>query len=335
MGTGSLTISQFPHLLDESFNISQMDYAAVEVKYPYIFDTAPPPGFDPAKPIWRMQRNYFDSHVDDDWRPGQRTKETGGAEDYWVQARVRYLRNKLPIVEDISKLSESRLWDIVSSWMSQTAINHARKLDKIAASVFNNGMLTAGHSVFNNNEPTKDGTGAAPNSLFIYDGLPFYDTAHWRNAQEVAGETFSNHDASLTPWSRANMQTIWTRMTITNAKDYNGEQIDIMPNAVIYNGTQKFNIEADLGASVADADLQPNVIGQQGLRPLEWNLIDSTTGFFVSELKKGKRLFPWGTPYFETDYNTDTHTNYIYYTTPFGIVITDPRYDYCAGIPAA
>ena len=100
-----------------------------------------------------------------------------------------------------------------------------RTKDDFVAGVLQYGTLTAGSTKYFDNSYTDN---ADPNAKFIFDGLPFFDTAH----TDLAAATYSNHEptGSLTA---ANLETYLNTMRSTNAVDDRGEVIYNEPDVLV------------------------------------------------------------------------------------------------------
>jgi hypothetical protein len=106
-----------------------------------------------------------------------------------------------------------RIQNLVGEAAAEFGRVAALQKDEYIADMLQQGTLTAGNrTYFDGSFPNN----ADPNPLFIYDGLPFFDTAH---TQTIGGNTFSNHDAS-NALTDANLQTAKTRMRSTNVWDF-------------------------------------------------------------------------------------------------------------------
>jgi hypothetical protein len=111
------------------------------------------------------------------------------------------------------------------------------------AKTFEAGTLTAGSLEY------FDGTFQGqtdPNPKFIYDGLPWFDTAH---TLAGASGTYSNHTASLA-LSAANLHTVRVATNSTNAVDERGRRVRVNHNALmvppILERTARQIVESDL-----------------------------------------------------------------------------------------
>jgi len=109
------------------------------------------------------------------------------------------------------------------------------------ADLFQKGTLSAGDAEFFD--------GSHPNNVdpypkFVYDGLPFFDTAHTLSG---SSSTISNHTASLT-LSQANLQTVLTTMTSTNAVNERGERVMIRPNVLMVPPGLEFTAREIMGS---------------------------------------------------------------------------------------
>ena len=187
----------------------------------------------------------------------------------------RMVRFTFEQVEDNQKFGDF-LRTTVGSW--RTALDRTK--DRFYVKFFNNGALTAGHDVFNN---TITGVIDDATNDVIYDGLPFFDTAH----PDKVGNTYANHvvTRALNP---DNLETTWNTFTSTNNRDERGNEIDLMPDALVIPPALNFTSQRILRSSQipGSADNDVNVLANI-VTPLVWQRLTDADGWFLGALKMG------------------------------------------------
>ena len=205
-----------------------------------------------------------------------------------------------------------------------------QKDDRVAG-MFQRGTLTAGSTEFFDN--TYPGNVDA-NSGFIYDGLPWFDTAH-----TVAGSatTYSNHTASLA-LTQANLQTVLTTMRSTNAVNDRGERIMIRPDTIIVPPGLEYTARTILNSTQVTGSGNNDVNPIAGsLNIVVWNALSdaaSASSWWVVQRGRGLRIYDSGAPRLwvtQLD-NGDIKVNSEYL---FGAAVDQWRYQYCANKAAS
>lgn len=187
-----------------------------------------------------------------------------------------------------SQSGRNEIASLVEAFVSGKQADWALEKDKAATRLFNKGALTAGDTeAFDGSFPGQiDSTGGV-----IYDGLPFFDTAH---VIKFGSSTYSNHTASLALTS-ANLDTAYTLVTYTNAIDERGENILnpvdtlMVPPSLRRTATQLLDSELEPGS--ANNDTNTN----RGLLSIVVNrhLTDSD-GWFLLNSQRGIRAIDSG-----------------------------------------
>lgn len=142
------------------------------------------------------------------------------------QIKVRNYGKELPLDNRLIEASSStEIGNIIAEWAASVAQNSAYQKEQFVADLLQKGTLTAGDSIFDGSFPGNDD----PNPLFIYDGLPLFDTAH---TIKVGSGTYANHVAS-SALSSANLTSAKVLMQQTSAVDDRGERIMNMAQSLI------------------------------------------------------------------------------------------------------
>lgn len=166
---------------------------------------------------------------------------------------------------------------VTGSWGKQLP----RTKEKFYAQFFNYGAYTAGNDVFNN---TISNVVSDPSGNFIYDGQPFFSTAH----PDKVGNTYSNYMAS-TSLTYDNLKTAYTTYTATNNRDERGGKIELEPNVLLIpRGDLRFTAQ-----EILDSEKEPGVFDNTTnvlrniIQPIEWAYLDDFDGWFLGKLKAG------------------------------------------------
>lgn len=210
-------------------------------------------------------------------------------------------------------------------WGEKAAI---LKDDRIAG-ILQKGTLTAGSAEYFDNSYVNN---ADPNPKFIYDGLPFFDTAHTLSA---ASGTYANHTASLA-LSRDNLQTVLTTFESTNAVDERGDRISNPATVLVVPPALEFAARQILGSSLTSDQNQINaVMGRLRLIPFR-ALTDDADAWWVGNAGKGIVVHDSGAPEMFVERATDGKRGFYFgYTMLFGATVDNWRPWYCANKAAS
>jgi len=206
-----------------------------------------------------------------------------------------------------------------------------QKEDHIA-DMFQKGTLTAGSTEFFDNSYPGN---ADPNAGFIYDGLPWFDTAH--TVADGSGNTYSNHTASLA-LTQTNLQTVLTTMRSTNAVNDRGERILIRPDTIIVPPGLEYTARTILNSTQVTGSANNDVNPIAGsLNIVVWNALDdaaSASSWWVVQRGRGLRIYDSGAPrmWVTPLDNGDIKVNSEYL---FGAAVDQWRYQYCANKAAS
>jgi hypothetical protein len=250
------------------------------------------------------------------------------------QCKVRQFSRRVDIPARMLKASDAagRVGNLIAEHAAAFGRYSALQKDDYVADMLQQGTLTAGNADF------FDGTfpnNVDPNPAFIYDGLPWFDTAH---TQTVGGNTFSNHTASLA-LTEANLQTVKNTMRATNAKDERDERILINPNVLIVppglERTARQLLESDLEPGSANNAIN---VHRATMDLVVWNFLDdaaSASAWWVAERGQGLRVYDSGAPVMELGYDPLKKVHYVTFEHWFGGAVTEWRYWYNANKAAA
>jgi hypothetical protein len=225
-----------------------------------------------------------------------------------------------------------RIQNLVGEYAAEVGRVAALQKDEWVADVLQQGTLTAGNATyFDGSFPNN----ADPSPAFIYDGLPFFDTAH---TQTIGGNTFSNHDAAAT-LTDANLQSAKVRMKSTNAFDDKNERVLVRPNTLIVPPGLERTAKQLLGSDLEIDSAQNNInVHRASLDLIVWDFLDdaaSSSAWWMCEAGMGLRVYDSGAPVIETSYDPLKKCHFVTFEFLFGAVVTNWRYWYNANKAAA
>ncbi len=197
------------------------------------------------------------------------------------------------------------------------------------AGMLQDGTLTAGSTTYFDNGFVGE---VDSNSGFIYDGLPFFDTAHTITG---GSSTYGNHTVSLA-LSAANLQTVLVAMRSTNAVNERGDRILITPDTLVVGPDLEYTARVILQSALLPGSANNDINAVAGALQLVVDpAITSTGTWWVCEARKGLRVRDSGMPVLEPVWNGLTKTWSITAEYHFGGAVTDWRHWYCANKAAS
>lgn len=308
-------------------------YEAQPAIYPQICD---------VRPITEM-RNFYGTKGNTleasgefrDRADGQEAEHDSPGKAYTWQCKVRQKARRMEIPQRMLDTlgTAGRVVDYVQQQAANWGTQARRAKDQHVAGMLQKGTLTAGSAEFFDNSYLDDND---PNPKFIYDGLPFFDTAHTLSDSPT---TLGNHTASLA-LTRANLETVLTTIRQTNAIDDRGNRIQLMPNALVVPPALDFTARRIVNSTVSDADMQINPV--QGALQVIVNpyLTDDTDSWYVAQVGAagfggGIRFFDAGEPVITTQYDEVRKILHVVAEVHFGAAVTDWRFWYNANKAAS
>lgn len=251
-------------------------------------------------------------------------------ETFTWQARIRQYSRSLLIparvirANDLSA-AQSLIQQAAPGWARQAL----RQKDDFVAGMFQKGTLTAGSLQYFDNGYLNN---SDPNAGFIYDGLPWFDTAH--TLSDGTG-SYSNHTASL-PLTEANLETALIAMTDTNAVDDRGNRVSVTPTHLLVPAGLQFTAQKILrSASLpgsANNDINPLF---NSVIPVTWRALrDSSSAWWLIQAQEGLRVYDSGVPvlrqYEKANGDIQISAEYL-----FGATVTNWRFAYCGNKAAS
>jgi phage major head subunit gpT-like protein len=263
---------------------------------------------------------------------GQEIPGGNAFEGYTVYSKIRKFSRAMVIPKEMIEASNGQAQVIslieraAQSWGELAAVQK----NEFAAGMLQKGTLTAGSAAYfdgsfvGNTDPTPG---------FIYDGLPFFDTAHTLTGSAT---TFSNHTASLA-LSASNLETVLTALRVGNALDERGERMVNTPNVLVVpvnlEGTALRILNSELLAGSANNDV--NWLKNRLRVVANPFLTDETAAWWVGNDTRGLQFFDSGMPVLETVYDVRTQSHIVTSTYYFGGSVSDARPWYCANKAAS
>jgi len=203
----------------------------------------------------------------------------------------------------------------VSSWGKA----YLRTKEKFYAKFFNKGAMTAGNDVFNN---TIANVIDDPSGNLIYDGKPFFSTAH----PDKVGNTYSNYNAS-NALTESNLKTVYLTYTSTNNRDERGNVIELTPDVILIPPALKFTAQVLLNTTLIPGSADNDINVLRGLvDSLEWSYLDDTDGWFLGQRKAGLMATMRQDPVIDA-WQDETNLDYfVSINCRYGGVVTNWRY---------
>ena len=253
-------------------------------------------------------------------------------EGYTVQCGIGKYGKALSIPREILTVSnpESAIRNLIEPFAAACGENATVEKDEFLAGMLQKGTLTAGSTQYFDNSYVGN---TDANRGFVYDGLPFFDTAHTLSASTT---TFSNHTASLA-LDATNLDTVLTTITTTNAINERGIQVRNDPDILVVGraleGTARRVLESELLPGGANNDINP-VRGKLRLVVNPF-LTDDSDAWWVGHSMRGLRMYDSGAPGFETEYDAATQSFLVTSAYYFGACVDNVRPWYCANKAAS
>jgi len=181
---------------------------------------------------------------------------------------------------------DTQIENLFSQYVAQWGEAYMRTRDRFYSNFLNNGALLTGHEVFDNTVP---GVKIDPTGKFIYDGKPFFADAGNAHPLKMCDKTIVNYFPL--PLTHENFATVWQSMTINNAFDEKGDEINLAPDTLVIHPSLKFKVK-----EILESEFLPSVSGTPSIRnPLrglvsaviEWRRLDDPNGWFLMQRQRG------------------------------------------------
>lgn len=234
--------SLYPLVIDE--------YQEVMPQYPDLCEVLP---WDARFMLGEKSQSVIGVGEPDEVAFGQEAPDRQFLDSWAVYARSRKYAHKLSItVEEMDAINSiGRLPASIEDFFVGQGRAFRRKKEKLIANILQKGTLTAGNAEYFNGTFSNE---TDPYPLYIYDGQPFFDTAHNLKASST---TPANHTVSAA-LSEATLQAALTLMERTSAVDERGSAIENpMDTLLVPTGlewTARVLLESALKAGSANND---------------------------------------------------------------------------------
>lgn len=244
---------------------------------------------------------------------------------YTWYCKTRQFSRKLGIAKRLAEqlVANGRLPGYIAEQTRNWGQDAAVEKDDFLAGMYQKGTLTAGSTAYFGNSFVGQ---VDPNFGFIYDGLPWFDTAHTLTG---SSGTYANHIASA-DLSPATLEAALIAMRTTNAVTERGQRRIIRPDTLIVppglSRTAMKLLESELEPGTTTNDIN---VHRGRLNLVVWDaLTDDADAWWVSAAKKGKRFYDSGMPMIESWYDEHTKTFWVSAECHYGATVTDWRYDH-------
>lgn len=305
-------------IIDGVFEFAFESYNEEEQVYPQLFE------------VMNSTKAYeygtdFVMHGDvEEVEEGEGNTDSQIVEGYTWYIKMRTLQASIPLTKEV--VDDGRL--DLSEIGRELGEQFAREEEIMAASIFNNGALTAGHNIFNTQVA---GILADQFGNLIYDGQPFFDTAH---PNTLGANTYSNFTASRT-LSEANLETTLNTMEATNAYDNMDNPIKITADTLLIPKALRFTAAKILNSTLLPAVATNDVNPLQGiLNPVVWRYLTDEDGWFTLTARKGRRWYNRSALSIGQEYDEKTRTYSIIFNKRVGVGVTNWRHAYACNISA-
>lgn len=233
---------------------------------------------------------------------------------------------------------DSQFLNLFGESVAQIAQNYDRTRDRYYAQFLNYGALTAGHRVFNATVP---GVIVDPTGDFIYDGKPLFAGTAQAHPSLMSDRTFSNYDTlDLT---LENIQKVYTKMTVDNAYDEQGNKIVISPDTIVV--PQELELEAlalmnqeyvaqDATTGIGGASARRNPFYRK-FRIIVWPHLTTADGWFMIQRGYGLRALIRQQPEIEVWEDPETKQMRASVYCRFGAYADSWRHLFANNIPQA
>lgn len=263
-------------------------------RIPQIYEVVPF-GQAPQKMYWVDARAVKDTQGEER-RPGEDVKQVSAREARRIPFAWKFIAERLVVPDELTMFVQQSPDGMVSPNAAESILEHlrpqarwlgeerARREEEIAASAFNNGGLTAGHSVFNQTiEVFEDANGD-----LCYDGKPAFNlTGNARAA--IDGTTYYNGLAL--GLSAANWKTADNLMASTNAFDEMGRSIHLRPSQIIVPAALRHDVMQirDAGGLAGSANNDANTF--RDYEVVDWNFLTDSDAWFIQDPMR--KAFVW------------------------------------------
>ena len=297
------------------------DYDSVAVVHPLIFRRIT--DMELVSPFGQKSTTMTGMGEPKERKDGDEIRPDQPAEGYQWQTRVGLLSNRLVITErQWESMTQDGLARFLMDKTRGWGKGYQTKKETLASRIFTRGAFTAGDNIFTNT--FDDGSETDPQPKKIYDGQPFFATAH---PAKVTGTTYSNTLPGLALDS-TNFNTAWTRISATNAFDERGMRIGISPTTLLFPPGLRAQAHRVLASQQLPGTSQNDSNENQGIvNPVMWRyLSDQSSGWWLGEAGAGVHYYDSGEPVLKTWFDYNTNSINISAESRFGVGVENFRH---------
>jgi len=319
---GIMVGSNFPRALAQDLYEWYFEaYDAEETVYDKIIEVVPVDSGDGVKGTEVIGVSKLKEVPD-----GQEIPLTEPLEGWTWYIKFKTYKDQIAITDDMlsdlmgGKISGD-LMEFARGWGEGVRITE----EEAVARLFNTGTLTAGdRTAFDGSFTGEDD----PNPAFIYDGKPFFAPSGSGHPFKLdASSVLGNLTESL-GLDYTNIQTVYTAMSVTNARNERGDNIKIEPNLIVTNPNNRFVLDRILKSDYEiDNYGNKNVIGNL-FTPVYWRYLEDTDAWFMGVARRGIRFYDRMPPRITVYRDEKTDTWFAKVKRRFGVGVVQWRYWY-------
>lgn len=225
--------------------------------------------------------------------------------------------------------SRSQVIANIMQWARTEGGNTMATKERFVAGMFQKGTLTAGSLAYFDNTYSDN---VDPYPKFIYDNLPWFDTAH----PAQSGATYANHVVS-SALSHANLETMQILTDQTNAFNERGLPMNIQHNVLLVpvnlRATAERIVMSERVAGSAANDVNP-LRGRYEV--VAWNqLTDNTAAWWTGVMGNMVEIYDSGPPRIRVEEQPGTPFVNLVMDTYFGATVAQWRNAACANKAAS
>jgi len=257
---------------------------------------------------------------------GQEIPLTEPLEGWTWYIKFKTYKDQIAITDDMlsdlmgGKISGD-LMEFARGWGEGVRITE----EEAVARLFNTGSLTAGdRTSFDGSFTGEDD----PNPAHIYDGKPFFTPAASGHPFKLDSSSVLGNLTESLGLDYSNIQTVYTDMSVTNAKNERGDNIRIEPNVIVTNPNNRFVLDQILKSDYEiDNYGNKNVIGNL-FTPVYWRYLEDTDAWFMGVARRGIRFYDRMPPRITVYRDEKTDTWFAKIKRRFGTGVVQWRYWY-------
>jgi hypothetical protein len=291
-------------------------YNMLEAKYPQLFEVV---NVDSRQYISTSAVGTGDLRS---FAENEDIPEVTPIEGYKVIAKV----GKFGKMESVTREQQEdfqKFDNFLKSQVPQWNEDFVRTKEKLCANVFNYGGFSAGQAIFNG---SVTGLETDTSGNLIYDSAPlFMVTGAAAEHTSKGGTDYYNGLGAVDP-TISNIQDALNLFEITNAKNEEDSDVEIMATHIVAAPNKKWEIDEILESQDKPntADRATNVL-QNILKPVYWRYLTNSSQWSVVKAKFGLKLLERAAPKFKFWQEERSENYFMSLTTRFGICVDNWR----------